>query len=119
MLVVEDNPVNRKVLGLQLSRLSCHVDLAADGLEALEMMENIRPQLILMDCQMPRLDGYETTRRIRKLAYGRQVQIVALTAHAMKGERERCLEAGMNDFLPKPISLADLTRVITQTQEML
>lgn len=119
VLVVEDNPVNRKVLGLQLSRLSCHVDLAADGLEALEMMENIRPQLILMDCQMPRLDGYETTRRIRKLAYGRRVQIVALTAHAMKGERERCLEAGMNDFLPKPISLADLTRVITQTQEML
>ncbi len=119
VLVVEDNAVNRKVLGLQLSRLSCQVDSAADGVEALAMLSTLRPQLILMDCQMPRLDGYETTRRIRELVLGFQPRIVALTAHAMKGERERCLEAGMDDYLPKPISLTDLTRVIAQTQEAL
>jgi CheY-like chemotaxis protein len=115
VLVVEDNPVNRQVLDLQLSRLACRVQSAGDGTEALARLETSLPQLILMDCQMPRLDGYETTRRIRKMRLPRQPRIVALTAHAMTGERERCLEAGMDDFLPKPISLADLSRVVAET----
>ena len=118
VLLVEDNPVNRRVLTLQLTRLECRVESAADGLEALSKVAEKPPRFILMDCQMPNLDGYETTRRIREMDLERQPCIIALTAHAMKGERERCLKAGMNEFLPKPVSLKDLTQVLASVLEI-
>jgi signal transduction histidine kinase/DNA-binding response OmpR family regulator/HPt (histidine-containing phosphotransfer) domain-containing protein len=107
LLLVEDNPVNQKVTLRQLRKLGYSADIVSNGVEALKALEYARYDVLLMDCQMPEMDGYETTRRIRS---GNQPQpyIIALTAHAMQGDRERCLEAGMNDYLPKPLKIADL-----------
>lgn len=119
VLLVEDNPVNRRVLSLQLSRLDCLVEAACDGLEALARIEASCPDLVLMDCQMPRLDGYQATQRIRQMELAVQPRIIALTAHALKGEKERCLEAGMDDFLPKPISITELKKVLARSALLL
>ena len=120
VLIVEDNPVNMLVAVGLLGKLGIrHIDKAGDGLEAVEKTVEQRPaatyDLILMDCQMPRLDGYAATARLR--AAGVRTPIVAMTAHAMSGDRERCLAAGMDEYVTKPVALDDLAacldRVLT------
>jgi two-component system sensor histidine kinase/response regulator len=113
VLVVEDNSVNQLVALGQLQRLGHEPILAASGVAALEILQDSQFDLILMDVQMPGMDGYEATRRIRQLSGGTaRIPIVAITAHALPGEREKCLAAGMNDYLPKPVSLEQLGAVI-------
>ena len=106
VLLVEDNIVNQTVTKGMLQRLGLSVDTAADGRQALQLHANQAYELILMDCQMPTMDGFETTRRVRQQEQlsGRHTPVVALTANAMEGDRERCLAAGMDDYLAKPIS---------------
>ncbi len=119
ILLAEDNPVNQKVAMLFLKRLGFTADLASDGLEALRAVNRRDYDVVLMDLQMPEMDGFEVTRRIRsQLPPERQPTIIAMTAHALLGYRERCLEAGMDDYLSKPIqfellhkALASLTQV--------
>jgi len=113
ILLVEDNAVNRAVaLGL-LKTLGLRADTAHDGEEAVAALERSPYDLVLMDCQMPKMDGYEATRRIRRMegAAGRTV-VVAMTAHAMSGDRLKCLEAGMNDHIAKPVSRSALVGVL-------
>lgn len=112
VLVAEDSPVNQKLAMAWLSRFGCVVELAQNGAEAVGLASSRTFDVILMDCHMPGMDGYEATAKIREQERGRDVPIVALTANAMTGERERCLAAGMNDFLSKPFEPADLARVI-------
>ncbi len=109
LLLVEDNPINRTVALCQLKALGYQADAVNNGREALAILMKHDYDLILMDCQMPELDGYETTQRIRHGdAKLRQIPIIALTANAMPGDRQRCLEAGMDDYLAKPITEEDL-----------
>ncbi|UEM23664.1 response regulator [Skermanella mucosa] len=118
VLLVEDNPVNREVATERLMRLGCTVDVAANGIEALDRARHHSYDLILMDCQMPELDGFDATRAIRldetRLpgTRARHVPIVALTANALEGDRERCLAAGMDDYLAKPFSHSQLSDVV-------
>ncbi len=103
LLLVDDNLVNRKVALGQLARLGLEAATAVDGREALAAFRRDRHDIILMDCMMPVMDGYEATRRLRRLEGGDRVVIIAMTANALEGDRERCLEAGMDDYLPKPL----------------
>ncbi len=113
VLVAEDNPTNQVVAFGMLHKLGYEtVSLANDGVQACEMALGNGYDLILMDCQMPELDGYEATRRLR--GAGCTAKIVALTANAIKGDRERCIEAGMNDYLTKPIDLKALGQVLVR-----
>ena len=115
VLLAEDNPVNQKVAMLQLKRLGYSADLAADGYEALAALERTPYDIILMDCQMPRMDGYTATRRIREI-YQRPILIIAMTANAMQGDREKCLNAGMDEHLGKPVHLQELEKVLSAWQ---
>ena len=109
ILLAEDNLVNQKVAVRFLEKLDFRVDVVADGQAALAAWQSGNFDLILMDCQMPKMDGYEATRAIRNLEDGkRRIPIVALTAHAMKGDEERCRAAGMDDYLTKPIDRTKL-----------
>ena len=109
ILLAEDHPVSRQVTAGLLAHLGYEADLANDGLEVLAALEDRPYDVILMDVQMPELDGLEVTRRIRRqLADRPQPRIIALTAHAMSWDRERCLEAGMDDYLSKPVQIATL-----------
>jgi CheY-like chemotaxis protein len=111
--VVEDNPVNQRVARLILERLGCRVDLAANGVEALRMVETFRYELILMDVQMPEMDGFEATRAIRALpGPAGAVPIVAMTASVMQEDRDRVLECGMTGFMPKPVRLDSVRRLL-------
>ena len=111
LLVVEDNPVNMLVVCGILAKLGyAQVDQAGDGIEALDRVARAAYDLILMDCQMPRLDGYEATRRLRE--DGVRTPIVAMTAHALSGDRDKCLAAGMDDYLTKPVVVAMLAACI-------
>ncbi len=106
ILLAEDNPFNQQVAVLLLKRIGCRVEVAANGLDAVTMVREGNYDVVLMDCQMPEMDGYEATRQIRKLPGGvGQVPIIAMTAHALSGDRKVCLEAGMDDYVPKPVTL--------------
>jgi signal transduction histidine kinase/DNA-binding response OmpR family regulator/HPt (histidine-containing phosphotransfer) domain-containing protein/HAMP domain-containing protein len=117
VLVAEDNPVNQEVARRLLARLGCAADIVATGQEAVAASAATAYAVILMDCQMPELDGYEATEAIRAREgsegrAGRRIPIVALTASAMPGDRERCLAAGMDDYLAKPMTLSGLAETL-------
>ncbi len=112
ILLVEDNPVNQLVAKGMLAKLGCQVQLATQGAEALELLEQDQFDLVLMDCNMPVMDGYEASRRIRQSGRWPGLPIVALTANAMPEERERCRAAGMNDYLAKPFRREELLALV-------
>jgi CheY-like chemotaxis protein len=118
ILLAEDNIVNQKVAQTMLSRLGCKVDTVETGVQAVEAFAKKAYAVILMDNQMPEMDGMEASRRIRleeaKQSYGARprVRIIAMTANAMQGDRENCLAAGMDDYLAKPIRSADLKNAL-------
>ena len=113
VLVAEDNPVNRLMVRKMLQKLDVIVDVVDDGSEALEVVRSGSYDIVLMDCQMPVMDGFEATREIRALdGPEADVRIVALTANAMKGDRDRCLAAGMDDYLAKPFTKEELSEVL-------
>ncbi|MBT8211802.1 MAG: response regulator, partial [Acidimicrobiia bacterium] len=115
VLVVDDSAVNQRITFLMLDRLGCRVDTAANGLEAIEAVRAVPYDIVLMDVQMPTMDGLEATRQIRSAERsGEHIPIVAMTAFAMRGDRERCLEAGMDDYLAKPVSPEDLEVKMTK-----
>ena len=115
ILLAEDNAVNARLASVMLERLGCVVDIAGDGVEALEALRRASYDVVLMDCQMPELDGFEATRRIRSRETEERMghlPIIAMTANAMAGDRERCLEAGMDDYVAKPIDRRDLLEAL-------
>jgi signal transduction histidine kinase/DNA-binding response OmpR family regulator len=114
VLVAEDNPVNQKVAARTLDRLGFRCEIAGNGKLALEALARAEFDVVLMDCQMPEMDGFEATRRIRESegGTGRRLPVIAMTANAMAGDREACLEAGMDDYIAKPFNPSDLTAVI-------
>ncbi|WP_244442485.1 hybrid sensor histidine kinase/response regulator [Azospirillum lipoferum] len=116
VLVAEDHPTNQQVVLRQLRRLGCTVELAADGEQALSAWRIGRHRLVITDCHMPVMDGYELARRIRaeEGGIGHPTAIVAMTANALSGEMERCLAAGMDDYLAKPVTLAQLSQVLAR-----
>jgi PAS domain S-box-containing protein len=111
VLVAEDNAVNQRVALKMLERAGCDVQLASNGREAVEAVGRERFDLVLMDCQMPELDGYQATEEIRRRGHA-ELAIVAMTANAMQGDAERCIAAGMDDYLTKPVRREDLRRVL-------
>ncbi|HEV7604119.1 MAG TPA: response regulator [Candidatus Limnocylindrales bacterium] len=115
ILLAEDNLVNQRIAVKMLERLGCRVDVAVNGVKALEALAASKYDLVLMDCQMPELDGYEATRLLRaREGTGHRTPVVAMTANAMSGDRERCLEAGMDDYLTKPVRADVLTAIISE-----
>ncbi|MCC6139214.1 MAG: response regulator [Nitrospira sp.] len=119
VLLAEDNPVNQEIATLMLENLGCSVTVAQSGREAVESVKKARYDMVLMDCQMPGMDGFEATRLIRawesELCSGpstRPIPIVALTAHATTGDRDHCLASGMNDYLSKPFTMEQLQRIV-------
>ncbi|MEM1206047.1 MAG: ATP-binding protein [Acidobacteriota bacterium] len=115
ILLVEDNPVNQLVIAGQLEALGHGVEMAENGAEALDRLRDEAFDLVLMDCQMPLLDGYEATRRLRAAEPpGTRLPVIAVTAHALPGEREKCLSAGMDDYLAKPMQLGLLAEVLSR-----
>jgi CheY-like chemotaxis protein len=114
VLVVEDSPVNRLVTVRVLERCGYRVHVVNDGREALDALSTQVYDVVLMDCQMPEVDGYEATRELRQREQGgsRHTPVIAMTAHAMTGDRERCLDAGMDDYLAKPVRSQALVEVL-------
>ncbi|HEX2899214.1 MAG TPA: response regulator, partial [Bacteroidia bacterium] len=127
VLLAEDNLVNQKVALAQLQKLGLNVDVAANGVEVMKALEAVPYDLIFMDCQMPEMDGYEASMAIRRRQSdpsGRerrafQPHIIAMTANAMQGDREKCIAAGMNDYISKPVREADLRAALDRWQEQL
>ena len=111
ILIAEDNPVNQKLSTSVLSKLGYQADIASNGKEAIDAFINMKYDLILMDVQMPEMDGLEATKKIRALS-GKQPLIIAMTANAMQGDREMCLRAGMNDYISKPVKLDELVSTL-------
>lgn len=114
VLVVDDNEVNRRVACAYLKKMGFKCDIAEDGLQALDAVKNHDYGLVFMDCQMPVMDGYEATKAIRHYLKGNPLPIIAVTANAMEGDRDRCLGAGMSDYLPKPLRKERLQQVVDQ-----
>jgi len=115
VLLVEDNPINQQVANGMLQSMGCEVEIAANGLEAMQLLESAAFDIVLMDCQMPVMDGYEATATIRANeadSDGKRQTVIALTANAMPEDRERCLEAGMDDYLSKPFTMDKLRRML-------
>jgi len=117
ILLVEDNEMNRDMLSRRLIRNGYEVVMALDGHQAIEMASSERPDLILMDMSLPGLDGWEATRQIKTASETNKIPVIALTAHAMAGDREKALEAGCDDYDTKPIDLARLIAKMTAALE--
>ena len=120
MLLVDDNRVNQQLTTLQLQKLGCDVDVAADGQQALDALGKQKYSLVLMDCSMPVMDGYDATRAIRAAEAGtdQHMTIIAVTANALREDREKCLAAGMDDYIAKPIKLIALHNVLANWLKM-
>jgi signal transduction histidine kinase/DNA-binding response OmpR family regulator/HPt (histidine-containing phosphotransfer) domain-containing protein len=113
VLVVEDNAINQQVASGMLGKLGCHVEVAGSGIEALERLRGHAYDVVFMDCEMPEMDGFEATAEIRRRqGAAPRMPIVAMTAHAMEGDRERCLAAGMDDYVSKPLQASALEAVV-------
>ncbi len=110
VLIVEDNEMNRDMLSRRLIKRGYEIEIAEDGAKGLAAAQAQPPDLILMDMSLPVMDGWEATRQIKADPSISSVPVIALTAHAMSGDRERALEAGCDDFATKPVELADLVR---------
>ena len=118
ILLVEDNEINQRLASVLLTRRGYNVDIAADGLSALDKLEKEHYDLVLMDCHMPHLDGLETTRRIRSpesTSLNPNIHILAMTANVMDIDKANCKQAGMNGFICKPVKKEELYKVIEQT----
>ncbi len=115
VLLAEDNLVNQKVALIMLKKFGLEADVVATGLEALDALLGVTYDLVLMDCQMPEMDGYEATQRISERERGqRRLPVVAMTANAMVGDREKCIEAGMDDHIPKPVRMEVLHQTLSR-----
>jgi len=114
ILLAEDNAVNQKLAVRLLANMGYTADLAGDGLQAIAALDKADYDVVLMDVQMPECDGLEATRRIRAKWPDKALRIVAMTANAMTGDREACLEAGMNDYVSKPIRPAELAAALSK-----
>jgi two-component system, sensor histidine kinase and response regulator len=109
VLLVEDNVVNQKVFAAMMASIGCPMDVAVNGLEALDALDHRHYAVVFMDCEMPVMDGYQTTRTIREReGSDRHTYVIAVTASATAADRARCLEAGMDDYMTKPIRAEDL-----------
>ncbi|HSD59041.1 MAG TPA: response regulator [Methanotrichaceae archaeon] len=117
ILLVEDNPINQKVALLMLKKLGYCADVATNGLEALKALEYHHYDVILMDIQMPGMDGIEATKRIREYWLNRSIIIIAITAHALEFTREDCLKAGMDGYMTKPITTEDLKAALDMARD--
>jgi CheY-like chemotaxis protein len=114
VLLAEDNLVNQRVALLQLKKLGHRATAASNGLEVLAALEKADFDVILMDCHMPEMDGFEATRRIRSHPTKARIRVVAVTANAMQGDREKCIAAGMDDYLSKPVRVAELQAALVR-----
>ena len=114
ILIVDDNAVNAKLLSFVLARAGYVVRVAADATEALEVLESFRPRLILMDLQLPGMDGFDLTRMIKGKPGGADIVVVALTAYAMKGDDERARAAGCDGYITKPIDTRTLSGLVAE-----
>jgi CheY-like chemotaxis protein len=116
ILLAEDNAVNQKLALRILEQMGYRADVASNGIEAVESVERQTYDVILMDVQMPELDGLDATRDIRKLTSVTQPHIIAMTANAMEGDREMCIAAGMNDYIAKPIHVNELVDALMKAE---
>lgn len=116
LLLVEDNEVNRDMLSRRLIRHGFEIEIAIDGAQGIAMAHSIAPDLVLMDMSLPVIDGWEATRRLKASVDTRQIPVIALTAHAMGGDRERCLAAGCDEYDTKPI---EFSRLLAKIQALL
>ncbi|MEM7355551.1 MAG: response regulator, partial [Acidobacteriota bacterium] len=112
ILVAEDNHVNQMVAVAMLRKLGYRADVVANGLEVLETLQQVPYDLVLMDCQMPDMDGYEAAEEIRRRSAGGDIPIVAMTAHALASDRDRCFASGMSDYIAKPVKVEVLRTVL-------
>ena len=114
ILIVEDNPQNMRLFEMTLRSKGYRLLTATDGEEALDMATRKKPDLIIMDIYLPKVSGLEVTKRLRQMPAFNHVPIIAVTAHAMKGDKEKIIEAGCDAYLPKPINTRQLPEVVTE-----